>query len=49
MYIAKYFTKIYICLGSTNLMTINPLTKRLSPKTFIEHDENMNIIVIKDC
>ena len=34
---------------STNLMTINPLTKRLSPKTFIEHDENMNIIVIKDC
>jgi len=34
---------------STNLMIVKHLTKGLPPKTFIEHVENMGIIVIKDC
>ena len=29
-------------------MIVDPLTKGLSPKTFIEHVENMGIIVIND-
>jgi len=33
---------------STNLMIVNPLTKILPSKTFIEHVENMSIIVIDD-
>jgi len=33
---------------STNLMITDPLTKGLPPKTFIEHIENMGIIVIDD-
>jgi len=33
---------------STNFMITSLLTKGLSPKTFIEHVENMNIIVIDD-
>ena len=33
---------------STNLMIVDPLTKGLPPKTFIEHVESMNIIVIDD-
>jgi len=33
---------------STNLLIVNPLTKGLSPKTFIKHVENMNNIVIVD-
>ena len=33
---------------STNLMIVDPLTKGLSPKTFIEYVKNMNIIVIDD-
>jgi len=34
---------------STNFMIVDPLTKGLPPKTCIEHVENMDIIVIKDC
>ena len=33
---------------STNFMIIDPLTKGLPPRTFIEHVENMGIIVIDD-
>jgi len=33
---------------STNLMIVDPLTKGLPPKTFMEHVENMSIIVIDD-
>ena len=33
---------------STNLMIVGPLTKGLSPKTFIEHVKNISIIVIDD-
>jgi len=33
---------------STNFMIVDPLTKGLSPKTFIEHVENIGIIVIDD-
>jgi len=33
---------------STNLMIDGRLTKGLPPKTFIEHVESMNIIVIDD-
>jgi len=32
----------------TNFMIIDPLTKGLTPKLFIEHVENMDIIVIDD-
>ena len=31
---------------STYLMIVDPLTKGLPPKTFIEHVENIGIIVI---
>ena len=31
---------------STNFMIVDPLTKGLTSKTFIEHVESMNIIVI---
>nr|KYP46269.1 Retrovirus-related Pol polyprotein from transposon TNT 1-94 [Cajanus cajan] len=34
---------------STNLMIVDPLTKGLPPKTFIEHVKNMGIIVTNDC
>ena len=33
---------------STNLMIAYPLTKRLPPKIFIEHVQNMGIIVLDD-
>jgi len=33
---------------STNLMIVDPLTKGLPPKTFIEHVESIDIIVIDD-
>ena len=33
---------------STNLMIVDPLNKGLPPKTFIEHVESMDIIVIDD-
>ena len=33
---------------STKLMIVDPLTKGLPPKTFIEHVESMGIIVIDD-
>ena len=33
---------------STNLMIVDLLTTRLSPKTFIKHVDNMGIIVIDD-
>ena len=33
---------------STNLMITDPLTNGLPPKTFIEHVENISIIVIED-
>ena len=33
---------------STNLMIVDPLTKELLSKTFIEHVESMGIIVIDD-
>jgi len=33
---------------STNFMIVDPLTKGLTSKTFIEHVESMNIIVIDD-
>jgi len=33
---------------STNFMIVNPLTKGLLPKTYIEHVESMSIIVIDD-
>jgi len=33
---------------STNLMIAKPLTKGLSLKTFMEHVESMNIILIDD-
>jgi len=33
---------------STNFMIVDPLTKGLSPKAFIEHVESMSIIVIDD-
>jgi len=33
---------------STNFMLVDPLKKRLPPKTFIEHVKSMNIIVIGD-
>ena len=33
---------------STNFMIVDPLTKGLPPKTFIEHVESINIIVIDD-
>nr|KYP32433.1 Retrovirus-related Pol polyprotein from transposon TNT 1-94 [Cajanus cajan] len=34
---------------STNLMIVDPLTKGLPPKIFIEHVKNMGIIVTNDC
>ena len=33
---------------STKLMIVDPLTNGLPPKTFIEHVESMDIIVIDD-
>ena len=33
---------------STNLMIVDPLIKGLMPKTFIQHVENMGIIIIDD-
>lgn len=33
---------------STNFMIVDPLTKGLTPKTFIEYVESMDIIVIDD-
>jgi len=33
---------------STTFMIVDPLTKGLPPKTFIEHIESMDIIVIDD-
>ena len=33
---------------STNIMIVDPLTKGLPPNTFIEHVENMDIIIIDD-
>jgi len=34
--------------NSINFMISDPLTKELTPKTFIEHVESMNVIVIND-